>query len=122
MPLPRDLDHGPSHETLAEHATAREQLDQRTRELEAVFEALPDLYFRLDADGKILERRAGRSATVRFREEEILGRRLVELLPPSVRPGFDAAFADARRTGQLVCVEYPVETEDGHKEFEARFA
>jgi PAS domain S-box-containing protein len=70
----------------------------------------------------IVERRAGRSATVRFREEEILGRRLADLLPPSVRPGFEAAFTDARRTGQLVCVEYPVETEDGHKEFEARFA
>jgi PAS domain S-box-containing protein len=102
--------------------TTEEQLAQRTRELEAVLQALPDLYFRLGADGEVLERRAGQDAELRFEEHEILGRPLQSVLPPEVRPRFDAALAKARETGRVHGVEYRLPVELGGRDYEARFA
>lgn len=50
-------------EEIAERERAEQELLRKTSELEAVFQALPDLYFRLDADGRILDYKAGRSRT-----------------------------------------------------------
>src|SRR5690606_14290754 len=46
-------------ESVAEHEAAREELTKRTDELEGIFQALPDLYFRVSADGRILHHRSG---------------------------------------------------------------
>ncbi len=102
--------------------TTEEQLAQRTRELEAVLRALPDLYFRLDAEGVVLERRAGQDAELRFEEHEILGRPLQSVLPPEVRSRFDAALARARETGRVHGVEYRMPLDRGGRDYEARFA
>jgi PAS domain S-box-containing protein len=100
--------------------TAEEQLAQRTRELEAVLLAFPDLYFRLDGDGVVQERRAGQAAALRFPESRVIGRPLRDLLPDDARARFDEAFALARRTGELAGAEYRVETEEGARDYEAR--
>jgi PAS domain S-box-containing protein len=100
--------------------TAEEQLAQRTRELEAVLHAFPDLYFRLDADGVVLERRAGQAAALRFPDARVIGRPLRELLPDDARARFDDAFARARRTGELAGAEYRVHAEHGACDYEAR--
>jgi PAS domain S-box-containing protein len=102
--------------------TTEEQLAQRTRELEAVLRALPDLYFRLDADGVVLERRAGQDAELRFEEHEILGRPLQSVLPPEVRSRFDAALERARETGRVHGIEYRMPLDRGGRDYEARFA
>src|SRR5690606_19637033 len=49
-------------EEIAERERAEEELRQKTSELEGVFRALPDLYFRLDPTGVILDFAAGQSS------------------------------------------------------------
>ncbi|HEX5871463.1 MAG TPA: PAS domain S-box protein, partial [Longimicrobium sp.] len=107
-------------EEVAEHEAAQEALLERTQELEGVFQALPDLYFRLDPDGTITDHRAGRAAALYAPLPEFRGRQMQELLPPDVGPRFGAAVREALETGELVCVEYRLMDGDVAQEFEAR--
>ncbi|HST63154.1 MAG TPA: PAS domain S-box protein [Longimicrobium sp.] len=89
-----------------QHRAAREELLQRTRELEGVFRALPDLYFRLSDEGRILGYRAGAENGLYAEPDAFLGQRLQDVLPPDVGSAFDAACAEVRRTGQVASMEY----------------
>ena len=65
-----------------QHRAAREELLQRTLELEVIFRALPDLYFRLSAEGHILSYRAGAENGLYVPPEVFMGRRVYDFLPP----------------------------------------
>jgi PAS domain S-box-containing protein len=105
---------------VAEHAQAKEALLGRTRELEGIFQALPDLYFRLDADQTIVDYRGATGEALYVPAEVFLGRRLRDVMPAEVCDRFDAAFA-AAPPGGLVCVEYVLPLPDGTHDYEARF-
>ena len=105
-----------------QHRAAREELLHRTLELEVIFRALPDLYFRLAEDGRILSYRAGSHNGLYVDPDQFLGRRLQEVMPPEVGRRFDAACAEVRRTGQGASMEYtlPALPDGEPREFEAR--
>ncbi|CAA9345352.1 MAG: diguanylate cyclase/phosphodiesterase (GGDEF & EAL domains) with PAS/PAC sensor(s), partial [uncultured Gemmatimonadaceae bacterium] len=105
---------------VAEHARAKDALLERTRELEGIFQALPDLYFRLDADQTIVDYRAGTGEALYVPPERFLGRSLREVMPAPICDEIDAAFA-AAAPGALVCVEYVLPLPDGRHDYEARF-
>ncbi|HEU0302643.1 MAG TPA: PAS domain S-box protein, partial [Longimicrobium sp.] len=106
-------------EEVAEHEAAQEALLERTQELEGVFQALPDLYFRLEPDGTITDHRAGRAAQLYAPLPEFRGMRMQEVLPPEAAERFVAAMAEAAQTGRLAMVEYRLDR-DTPLEFEAR--
>ncbi|HEX5870614.1 MAG TPA: PAS domain S-box protein, partial [Longimicrobium sp.] len=104
-----------------QHRAAREELLQRTLELEVVFRALPDLYFRLADDGRILSYRAGAENGLYVAPDAFLGRRMQEVLPPEVGEMFDEAAARVRRTGLVASMEYALDLPDGERRaYEAR--
>ncbi|CAA9312652.1 MAG: diguanylate cyclase/phosphodiesterase (GGDEF & EAL domains) with PAS/PAC sensor(s) [uncultured Gemmatimonadetes bacterium] len=107
-------------EEVAEHEAARDELVERTRELEGVFQALPDLYFRMGPDGTITDHRAGRAAALHSPVPDFRGRRMEDVLPEGTAAHFAAAFDEAGRTGGMVCVEYALEVEGESRNFEAR--
>jgi PAS domain S-box-containing protein len=107
-------------EEIAERARAEEELLHTAQELHAVFHALPDLYFRMDGDGTILDYRAGTRDALFTTPDEFVGRRMVEVLPPDAGAAFEQGLAEVRRTQQLVCVEYRLPLPAGEAEFEAR--
>ena len=102
------------------HEAAREQLACRTQQLEAIFAALPDLFFRLDRSGTILDHRAGQGALPPLPTENLLGRRLPEVLPSPAGETFAAGVEEVGRTGELVCLEYDLQGEHGPVFYEAR--
>ena len=106
---------------VAEHAAAKEALLARTRELEGIFQALPDLYFRLAPDGTILDYRAGSDDALYSPAPGFLGRRMRDVLPPAVSERIERALAEAERPEALVCVEYALDVAIGRRDFEARF-
>jgi PAS domain S-box-containing protein len=106
-------------EEVAEHEAAQEALLERTQELEGVFQALPDLYFRLEPDGTITDHRAGRAAALHAPARELRGVRMQELLPPEAAPRLVRALEQAARTGQLASVEYRRD-EGVPRDYEAR--
>jgi PAS domain S-box-containing protein len=104
-----------------QHRAAREELLQRTLELEVVFRALPDLYFRLADDGRILSYRAGAENGLYVPPEVFLNRRMQDVLPADVGEKFDAAAERVRATGQGTSIEYTLDLPDGERgAFEAR--
>jgi PAS domain S-box-containing protein len=108
-------------EEIAERMRAEEELLAKSSELEAVFRALPDLYFRMATDGTILDYQAGNASGLLLGPEEFLGRRMQELLPEDAAREFQDGLDTVVRTGELVCVEYPLRVPRGRRDFEARF-
>ncbi len=106
-------------EEVAEHEAAQEALLERTQELEGVFQALPDLYFRLEADGTITDHRAGRAAALYAPLPEFRGLRMHEILPPEAGARFAEAVLRANETGQLAWLEYRLDG-DTARDYEAR--
>ena len=103
----------------AEQHRAEEGLRQRTAELQAIFRAFPDLYFRLDGADRILDHHAGRAADLYVPPEQFLGKKMQDVLPPDVAAAFEEAIVAARATG-FAATEYALSLPEGEKWFEAR--
>ena len=97
-----------------------EKLRQRAAELQAVFQALPDLYFRLGADGTYLELLAGSPDDLYLPAEGFLGKRIQDVLE-QLGQQFQRAIDQVLRTRSLVIIEYPLAIKGETKFFEARF-
>jgi PAS domain S-box-containing protein len=106
---------------IAERERAEQELRSKTEELEAVFRALPDLYFRLDAANRFLDYQAGYRSGLFVEPEHFLGRPMREVLPAAVVDRVEAELATVRATGELGIVEYALPGPDGAMlDFEAR--
>src|SRR3989449_906772 len=103
-----------------ERRRTQENLVQTSSELQAIFRAVPDLYFRLAADGTILGYYAGRYADLYVPPESFLGGRIQEVLPRDVGEPFGRAMQKVLRTNSVATMEYGLEVQAGRKEFEAR--
>jgi len=99
---------------------AERGLLQRTSELEAVFRALPDLYFRVSLDGTILDWRAGRASDLFVPPEEFMGRRMQEVLPASVAAQLNRALAEIASGKSIAVVEYELPIKDVTQHFLGR--
>jgi PAS domain S-box-containing protein len=106
-------------EEVAERARAEVELRAKSSELEAIFEALPDLYFRVDLAGTILEHHAGDTPALEV-PGEVVGMRIGEVLPAEAAARVGEGLAEVKRTGALVCTEYSMEAGGGPRDFEAR--
>src|SRR2546425_928218 len=95
-----------------ERRRTKESLVQTSSELQAIFRAVPDLYFRLAADGTILGYYAGRYADLYVPPESFLGRRIHEVLPREVGEPFARAMQKVLRTNSLATMEYGLEKLD----------
>jgi PAS domain S-box-containing protein len=105
---------------VAEHEAAREELVQRTQELEGIFQALPDTYFRLRPDGRIVDHRAG-AEWHRLVPGELINRRMQDLLPAEAAERMEDALAEVERTGKLATLEYSLASAAGEeRHFETR--
>jgi diguanylate cyclase (GGDEF)-like protein/PAS domain S-box-containing protein len=98
---------------------SRELLQTRT-ELRALTEAFPDLLIRLDADGTILECRAGEATGPYHLMASAVGQRLDELPERSIVASLEGAIQRAGRLGSTVSVECAVTTDEGDHFAEVR--
>ena len=97
-----------------------ELVAQRTDELARLFHALPDLYFRTERDGTILECRAGRTEDLLVPVEQLLGRRMQDIVPPDVGVKLREALNRIVLGADQVVIEYELPLERGVQYFEAR--
>ena len=105
---------------ITEHKRAERRLEQRNSELEGIFQALPDLYFRLASDGVILDYRAGQAADLYLSPQEFVGRRMQDVLPPETGRLLDEARRETLTTQTVVSLEYSLPMAGGIRHFEAR--
>lgn len=111
-------------QTEGELARYRQHLEelvvQRTSELNSLFLALPDMYFRMARDGTILDFRCGQGRDLYVAPEQFLGQRMQDVLPPDVGQTFSSAFAGLNESGGEGSLEYKLPMPPGLQYFEAR--
>ncbi len=93
---------------------------QREAELEAVFQAQPDLFFRIAADGAILDYRAQQASDLYIPPEAFLGKRIQDLLPKELGEMFEEKLAEVRTSGMMSTYEYDLAMPTGERHYEAR--
>lgn len=96
------------------------QASERQAILSAVFQVLPDLFFRVDPDGTIRDYHASQNGDLYAAPDRFLGRRVQEVLPAPAAARFDDHMARISATGELVSYEYDLPMPDGTHHFEMR--
>ncbi|MEW5861226.1 MAG: PAS domain S-box protein [Cyanobacteriota bacterium] len=114
---------------ISDRHLSEEQLRQTTSELKAVFQAFPDLYFRLNSDGTILDYNAGQigSENLYIPPEVFLGKRMQDILPPHIGHQFQEGILQVLQKNSPVAhrpasahIEYSLPSENEDKSYEAR--
>lgn len=102
---------------------AEQSLQRTNSEMQAIFQALPDLYFRMDDSGVVVDFKAGGETDLYLGSGEFLGRRMVDYLPSEVGTQVEEAIAQVQHTRSLNTIEYALSMPSGEVQyFEARFA
>jgi len=105
---------------ITEHTLAEQNLRQSVSEVQAILQALPDLYFRLDSEGTILDLRAGCAADLYYPMESLLGKKIQDV-HHRVGKHFKQAIQQALETNALSIIEYSIPRKTGEQFYEARF-
>ncbi|MEH2044762.1 PAS domain-containing protein [Nostoc sp.] len=96
------------------------QLHQKTSEFAAILQLLPDSYFRLEADGSILDYKPGKMESLYILPGDCQGKSLRECLPTAVGDRFDQAINQVLETQSLISFEYTLPLPEENNNFEAR--
>ncbi len=97
------------------------KIRERQQLLEAVFEAIPDLFFRISSDGTILDYHANDPTELYAPPGRFLGKRIQEVLPESFSDTLENILERLRLNPVPVTYEYPLVVPKGDRWFEARF-
>ncbi|BAY99062.1 signal transduction histidine kinase [Tolypothrix tenuis PCC 7101] len=96
------------------------QLLQTTSDLQEIFQAFPDVYFRIDRDGTILSYYAKNTSDLYVVPEFFLGRRVQDVFPPNVASKFMTAILNSQQNGAIFTIEYLLSIAGRDESFEAR--
>jgi len=103
-----------------ERISTEDESWQTTGEVRAIFQALPDVFLRLQTDGVILDYRGPNPSGFLGRAQDAVGKRIQNLVTPEVGREIDKALARVRTTNAMVAIEYSLPSEGGETYFEAR--
>jgi len=99
---------------------AEESAEKGKAIFNAVFDAIPDLFFLLGSDSVILDYRAGKQSNLLVPPEEFMGRSMIDMLPKDVSDIFSRTVEKALVSNNLETCEYELKIDGGFKFFEAR--
>ncbi|MBE9166951.1 EAL domain-containing protein [Pleurocapsales cyanobacterium LEGE 06147] len=97
-----------------------ESLKQKTAEMQAMFSAFPDLFFRVNSEGIILDYQAPHLSELYASPQSFLGKPISEVLPATVGYKCREAIARVLQTQSLVSIEYSLPMPNGEEYYEAR--
>lgn len=86
----------------------------------ALLDAIPDLLFRVSADGTLLDFQPSKGPAAHVPSSEMLGRNLREVLPEEIAQASIAIIARALATGTVCSHEYQLAGAHGLRDYEAR--
>ncbi len=99
---------------------AAEQLRQSESLQRAILEAIPDMIFRMDRDGTILDFIPAAETPPFLPPSEFLGKKVEDVLPPEVARLCAEAQVRAAETGNVEVIEYRLDVDGQPHDFEAR--
>jgi len=105
---------------LTELKQVETQLRQTNQEMQAIFDAFPDILFRLATDGTILDFRTKNYKELYTSPGFFLNQKIQEVLPTDAGAKLYAAIQQVLTTESLVSIEYSLRFNQGEQYFEAR--
>lgn len=96
-----------------------EKLRESEVRYKAILDAIPDFMFRISRDGEYLDFK-GEGANVTIPRQEIVGKKVRDLLPPDVASKSQEAIAKTLGSRTLQTCEYQLPTPLGMRDYEAR--
>jgi len=106
---------------ISERKRVEEDLNDANSELRAIFDAYPDLSFRLSADGTMLDFRKGLTTEMYLPPNRFIGRKPADYLPAAVGEQFRNAIEEVHRTRSMVTIEYNLPIAGKEQSLEGRF-
>ncbi|MCC5635591.1 PAS domain S-box protein [Nostoc sp. CHAB 5844] len=96
------------------------KLVQKNSEIQAMWQLLADIYFRIDPNGTILEYQSSKTYNLTNQSTAVPGQQLLECLPKSIVIRFHQAINQVLQTQSLVSFKYTLTLGEGKAHFEAR--
>ncbi len=97
-----------------------EELLQSNSEMRAIFRALPDLLFRLDGQGTILDFKTGSNNDLLIQPKVLVGKRIQDIPVKHVGEQFRDAIRQTQEKKSVVSIEYSLRLHGQEHFFEAR--
>ncbi len=105
---------------LSELKKTQEALKDSEEKSKAILDAIPDMLFIVDRDGKFLSFQASRKDSLLLSPEEFIGKNMDTLLPPFLVEKTKKAIEQVDKTGDISIFEYSLEINNTQSWFEAR--
>ena len=112
-----DMDRGMLERSLE---LSSQELLQANSEMRAIFLAIPDLLFRIDGEGRILNYKAGSTTDLFLDPKELLGKRIQDVPLKQVSEKFSEAIQQVQELKTIVSIEYSLSMQNQPLFFEAR--
>jgi signal transduction histidine kinase/ActR/RegA family two-component response regulator len=97
-----------------------QELLEANSEMRGVFQAIPDLLFRIDRQGTILAFKAGATGDLMVQRNELFGRRIQDFPAKAISAQFTRAIAEVLSSRSLQSFEYPLIVQGRECFYEAR--
>ena len=104
---------------IAERKRAEEKIRESDIRTRAILNAIPDILFQFDRDGRFVDMR-GDPERLGISPERCIGRRIEQVMPEKIAPIFRKQLSRSFETGQVVMFEYDLPFEDDARYYEAR--
>ena len=98
----------------------QQQLQRTQRRQQAMLEALPDMMFRLNREGRVIDFHAADMQELIVPPAEVMGTNIQDIMSPQVAQMILEQMHITLETGQLTQIEYPLMVQKGIEEYEAR--
>jgi len=98
-----------------------QELTQRNSEMRAVFQAFPDSFFWLDADGTIVDFKGGKAELSGLSPSSIIGKKIYDIAIASDTTAVMSALKTVRVADEIAVIEYSALSHGAQQHYEARF-
>ncbi|MFW6322687.1 MAG: diguanylate cyclase [Guyparkeria sp.] len=105
---------------LAQVADSERRLAESHRRNAAIIEAIPDLLFTMDADGRILDFEPGDGIPLLAEPEAFLGRTVEDVMPPELAEQTRAVIARTLASGEVQTYQYHLDFDGTRNYYEGR--
>lgn len=96
------------------------RLRKKTEELKKIFEALPDMYCRIDKKGNILDCRSSNNSDFNINTKECIGDSIINLVPKDAKLFFHKTINKVLKTNTLIEKEFFINKNGERKFYESR--
>ncbi|MCP2726868.1 PAS domain S-box protein [Limnofasciculus baicalensis] len=105
---------------ITERKRVEEELHRQSSELQAIFNAFPDLYFRMNSDGIILDYKAANTSDLYVPPNLFIGKSVINILPPDVGKKICHSIREVIQNKSIVSIEYSLIIDEVKQSYEAR--